>query len=124
MMLMMLRIIAIIHAQDFIVYNPQPTIKPTIPRMSVMAPIAINSNSNPVISAASAIKPNPATIDKIPPRICSIPRIVTPSGLSLEGEEYPVVGVGISAIFLPFQTFTSISPTEILSNIVHATEIT
>lgn len=38
---------------------------------------------------------------KSPPRICKAARIATPSGLALVEAEYPVVGVGISAIAYP-----------------------
>ena len=119
MMLMMLRIIANIHAQDFIVYNPQPTINPSSPVMRRTAP-RINKIISAGVSIANMTMPIPVNKPRTPPRSCSIARIVTPSGLSPEGAEYPVVGVGISAIFLPFQTFTSNFPTEFLSNIVPA----
>ncbi len=43
----------------------------------------------------------PVKRPKSPPTNCKAARIATPSGLSLDGDEYPVVGVGISAISIP-----------------------
>jgi hypothetical protein len=85
------RIIATIQAHDFIDHKPQPTTRSSSARRSIMDP-----NIHPITG-----KMNSATPPKRPkktPRNCKAARRATPSGLSLVGDEYPVVGVGISAI--------------------------
>ena len=87
----MFRIIAIIQAHDFMDHRPQPITMSNNARRRKMGPSIhpINGKMN---------NATPPKRLKIPPIICKAARIATPSGLVLVGVEYPVVGVGISAI--------------------------
>ncbi len=87
----MFRIIATIQAHDFIDHKPHPTTRSNNARRSMMGP-----RINPIIGKVNNV--TPPKRPRSPPKICRTAKIVTPSGLALVGAEYPVVGVGISAI--------------------------
>lgn len=94
MMPIMFSIIATHQAHDFMDHKPQPTKRSNNPRRSMMSP-----RIHPIIGKVNNV--TPPKRPRSPPKICRTARIVTPSGLTLDGDEYPVVGVGISAISIP-----------------------
>jgi len=91
--LIIFRIIAAIHAHDFIDQRPHPMTRSSNARITTIPPIIHPKNG---IRRAT----DPAKRENKPPIICNNANIVTPKGLSPVGAEYPDVGVGISAIFL------------------------
>ena len=111
--LIIFRIIAAIHAHDFIDQRPHPMTRSSNARITTIPPIIHPKNG---IRRAT----DPAKRENKPPIICNNANIVTPKGLSPVGAEYPDVGVGISAISLLSRVKGVNSSRNVVSYILHS----